>query len=112
MQCALFQWAEVATQSIPELEFMYANTNGGKRDIGTAVKLKKEGQKPGVPDIFLPVPKGGYHGLYIELKVGTNKPTKKQQKYLRFLAEQGYCTYVARDDWREPARVIMEYLQQ
>lgn len=49
-------------------ELMYAIPNGDKRDPRIAAKLKAEGVKPGVPDIFLPVPRSVFHGLYIELK--------------------------------------------
>ena len=49
------------------------------------------GLKNGVPDICLPAPRGKYHGLYIEMKVGRNTPTDSQAKYLEFLTAQGYC---------------------
>ena len=70
--------------SVPDLELLHAIPNGGKRDKVTAAKLKAEGVKAGIPDIFLPVPKAVllnpqpayrlepetryYCGLYIELK--------------------------------------------
>ena len=67
-QAALFQWAEVASGRYPELKLLHAIANGGKRDGRTAAVLQRTGVKPGVPDICLPVPKGGYGALYIELK--------------------------------------------
>lgn len=60
-QVQLFEWSE----NLPELKLMHAIPNGGKRDIRVALKLKEEGVKPGVPDIFLPLSRGGKHGLYI-----------------------------------------------
>ena len=56
---------------------------GGKRDAKTATILKRQGVKAGVPDLHLPVARGGYHGLYIELKVGDNTTTKKQKDWIR-----------------------------
>ena len=86
-QVMLFQWADWALR--PNL--LYAIPNGGKRDIRTAAMLKAEGVKPGVPDIFLPVPRGGKHGLYIELKRRRGGTVSREQEaWMRALAEQGY----------------------
>ena len=38
-----------------------------------------------MPDLFLPVGRGSYHGLFIELKYGKNKPTEKQTEWLKSL---------------------------
>ena len=83
--------------------------NGGKRDKRTAVALKRQGVKAGVPDICLPVARNGYHGLYIELKAGKNKATKNQEKWQVFLNDQGYYAVICYG-WREAAKVIEEYL--
>ena len=48
----------------------------------------------GVPDLCLPVPAGGFHGLYIEMKFGKNKPTEKQRWWLEQLEKQGYKAVV------------------
>jgi hypothetical protein len=74
-QVNLFHWADIMSPQYPELALLHAIPNGGKRNINVARKLKEEGQKAGVPDICLPVPRGEYHGLYIEMKYGRNKPT-------------------------------------
>ena len=79
-QETLFNWAQYRYARYPELELLYHIPNGGKRDACTAVNLKRQGVKAGVPDLHLPVARGGYHGLYIELKVGSNKPTQLQKK--------------------------------
>ena len=99
-QCAVIQWCELQKSIYPHIERIFAIPNGGKRNIGVARKMKAEGQRAGVPDLFLPVAKGGYHGLFIEMKHGKNKPTEKQRDWLDFLAAMGYCTAVCwdRDD--------------
>lgn len=89
-QAALFQWAAY----YPELRFMYAVPNGGSRNVIEARNLKRQGVKSGVPDICLPVAAGGYHGLYIELKVGKNKPSENQEHWLEYLNKAGYMTKV------------------
>jgi hypothetical protein len=94
----------------PELKLLHAIPNGGYRHVATAVALKKEGVKRGVPDLDLPVARGGYHGLRIEMKVGKNRPTKEQRWWLKELTRHGYlcCVcYSAAEAWR----CISEYLQ-
>ena len=48
----------------PELKWLHAIPNGGLRDKITSGKLKAEGVKPGVSDLFLPVKRGCFSGLY------------------------------------------------
>lgn len=108
-QALLFKWAAWNHQAFPELELMHHIPNGGRRDMITAVRLKAEGVKAGVPDICLPVARGGYHGLYIEMKVGGNKPSDNQESWLKRLTEQGYFTAVCYG-WFEAAETIKRYL--
>lgn len=89
-QTAYFEWAAY----IPELAWAYAIPNGGKRDKREAANLKRQGVKAGVSDIFVPLPRGVYHGLYIEMKVGRNKPTEKQTEFLEYARGQGYAVAV------------------
>ena len=70
LQIQIFEWAQLMTGKYPELSLLYHIPNEGKRSIYYGAKLKREGLKSGVPDICLPIPKGQYGGLYIELKVG------------------------------------------
>jgi len=56
-------------------------------------KLKKEGFKNGVSDLFLAVPKNGYSGLWVEMKdKGKTKcdVSKEQQEHLDLMREMGY----------------------
>lgn len=105
----LFQWANLAQQQYPELKLMHHIPNGGKRDVKTAINLKHEGVKAGVPDICLPVARGKFHGLYIELKVGKNKPTPKQLEWIYALEEEGYAVKVCYG-WLEAKKTIEGYL--
>lgn len=52
--------------------------------------LKRMGVKKGVADFFLALPMDGKAGLWIELKVGTNKPSKEQEAFLKRKASRGY----------------------
>jgi hypothetical protein len=109
-QEALFVWAAYNTQRMPELEYMHHIPNGGKRDAKTAVALKRQGVKAGVPDICLPAPRGEYHGLYIELKAGKNKTTEKQSHWLEYLHDHGYYTAICYG-WELAAELIERYLK-
>lgn len=74
----------------------YAIPNGGSRHFLEAINLKKTGVKAGVPDICVPVARGTFHGLYIELKRKRNyKVSPYQKKWLEILNENGYCAKVA-----------------
>lgn len=94
-QTHLFTWARIAAGAMPELDLLYAVPNGGLRDIRTARRMKATGTRSGVPDICLPVARGRYHGLYIELKKrkgGTVSPNQKI--WINRLQEQGYMAIV------------------
>ncbi len=108
-QAALFEWAAWNSPRVPALKLLYAIPNGGKRDKATAAKLKAEGVKAGVPDICLPIARRGYHGFYIELKIGMNRPTKDQLAWLEALKLEGYMTDVSYG-WQEAAHKIIRYL--
>lgn len=85
--------------------------NGGRRDLKTAARLKAEGVKPGVADLFLMVARGGYHGLFIEMKpVKGGRQSEAQKDFQRACEKAGYKYLLARG-WQEAAANIMEYLQ-
>lgn len=91
----VFLWASMEERAYPELAMLYAIPNGGKRAIKTAVALKKQGVKRGVPDMCLPVSRGGYHGLYIELKRQKGGTVSDEQReWIAALNTQGYKAIV------------------
>lgn len=89
-QVKLFQIAQEHVQ----LANMFAIPNGGLRSKATAGRLKAEGVRSGVPDIFLPVASRGYHGCFLEMKVGYNKPTDNQEQWMEALTNAGYYCIV------------------
>ena len=109
-QAAIFEWAEYEKRKYPELELLYHVPNGGKRDAKTASILKRCGVKAGVPDLVLPVARCGYHGLYIELKVGKNRTSSNQKKWLKSLNAQGYKAEVCYG-FNEATNMILRYLE-
>ena len=75
-------WAKLMSNAYPDLELLYHVPNGGSRNKAEVSKLKRMGVRAGVPDLVLPVPRAGYAGLYIELKVGENRPSNNQKDWL------------------------------
>lgn len=108
-QEALFRWVSFYRGYCPDVDLLYHIPNGGKRDAKEAAHLKRQGVRAGIPDLCLPVPRGGFHGLYIELKAGENKPTEKQKGWLDALTKQGYATAVCYG-WQAAKEVIEKYL--
>lgn len=112
-QRVLMSWAELEAQrEHPELALLYHVPNGGARNKATAGKLRAEGVKAGVPDLCLPVARGGYHGLYIELKrVQGGRLREAQKQWLAALEAQGYRTAVCRG-WAEAKAELLRYLEK
>lgn len=110
-QQAVMEWASYMAGRYPELSLLHHVPNGGSRNRLEAAKLKRMGVKAGVPDLVLPVPRGGYAGAYIEMKVGRNTTTEKQREWGKRLKEQGYYVKVCYSA-REVEEVLEKYLKE
>lgn len=109
-QITLFAWAKLNEAKHPELEWLYHVPNGGLRNARVAETLKKEGVKPGYPDIGLDIPLGGYHGLRIELKRQKGSTTSpEQKKWLAALESFGYRAVICKG-YEEAKKEILSYL--
>ena len=78
----VFDWARWQKGKYPQLKAMYHAANEGKRSVRAGAELKRQGMKPGVSDICLPYASGKYNNLYVELKVGNNKASDNQLKFI------------------------------
>lgn len=111
-QILVMQWTEYNKGKFPELELLYHVPNGGYRNEIEAANLKKQGVKAGVPDLCLPVPRGGYCGLFIEMKAGKGcKTSKSQDKWIDALKKQGYMAGVCYGA-EHAISVLTKYLSQ
>lgn len=111
-------------QLIPQLHWLHAIPNGGSRGDSSTSRairggqLKAEGVRQGVADLFLPVPVGGWHGLYIELKAPSKRPKRtgaggvsaEQSAFGSYARSVGYGWAVCYS-WREAASVLKQYLE-
>lgn len=128
-QSALFCWANDVREQYPILQSMFSIPNGGERGKATAARLKAEGVKSGVSDIFLPVVRQRfepgltnlfYHGLFVEMKklratnIRNNDPqfgaTDDQRAFIKLMHERGYAAVVCHG-WLEARDVILSYLK-
>jgi len=138
-QKALFAWAAIAERRgfeaawnpesyktppdvtawpVPELCWLHAIPNGGARNAITAGRMKAEGVKKGVPDIFLPLPVANsptrefivLAGLYIEMKKPTKgRTSEKQNEFITYANNIGYKAVVCRS-WEDAAKAIQKYI--
>lgn len=88
LQAACHVWFHNSHPTLRGLGFMIHN-DGLKGAIQSAQDTAR-GVVRGIPDYCVAVPRGGYHGLYVELKVDGKKPSKTQLKRHAQLREQGY----------------------
>lgn len=106
----VISWAEVNEYRYPELKLLYHIPNEGKRSVREGARMKRIGLRKGISDLCLPVARGIYHGLYIELKVLNGRITKEQNEFLAAVREQGYCGFACYGGV-SAVKVIEQYLE-
>lgn len=124
-QAALFEWAAMREHQYPELRWLHHIPNGGSRGDNPrsraihGAKLKAQGVKSGIADVFLPVARNGFHGLYIEMKAPALKPKRAgsagglsaaQANFGYFAHLQGY-DYRVCYDWIDASVILEDYLE-
>jgi hypothetical protein len=95
-----YQYPNIILFSIP---------NGGLRSYKTAVRMKQEGALSGVPDLFLAHASGQWHGLFIEMKHGSNGLSERQKEIIPKLEASGYKVELCKS-FEDFIRVINIYL--
>jgi hypothetical protein len=113
MQAALFTWARnpAVLSKYPALALLSGSLNGVKLTAAQAGKAKAAGMLKGEHDITLPVPRGGYAGLSIELKARKNQPTPEQIEYGQRLEAEGWQVLYIWDDWLAVKDAIVLYVE-
>jgi len=118
-QRALMAWAAMNVGKYPELRWLFHIPNGGMRGNDARTRavmgnaLKAEGVKTGIADLMLPYPRGGYHGLWIEMKKKGEKVKKgsDQDKFGKEMLAQGYG-WCECDSYEKARDVLIQYLSQ
>lgn len=121
-QVIVVKWADAHPIGHP-VRLLLAIPNGGQRHKATAGRLRAEGVRAGVPDLFLPVPRlvnispstahvRSCPGLWIELKRRKSSPSatsSEQRWWHEALRAQGYRVEVCRGA-DEAIAAITDYL--
>ena len=107
-QAQVVEWSRWAykTGKYPMLNMLHCSLNGVKLS-GTQAKIAKgQGMLSGVP-----VPKNGYHGLFIEMKSEKGRLTDNQHWFLTNAESLGYKTAVCYSA-KEAISAIQAYYDQ
>ncbi len=111
IQCEVILWWHYnhAKYRLPEFA-LYAVPSGGHRSPVTGAMLKAEGVRPGIPDLFLAVPRGSLHGMAIEMKRPGGAASDAQLEVLNYLESVGYATHIC-DSLDKAIEVVTTYLE-
>ena len=110
IQAAFFDYVDIKYSCLRSRISIFAIPNGGARSVITGKMLKKEGVSKGVFDVFCCIPKGEYHGLWIEFKSGKNKLTTEQKEFCRARLEDGFSCEICYSVG-EAIEVLENYLE-
>lgn len=98
-----------AIRGKPWAQFLFHIPNESVGGMGWVVRNRQMGMKKGVPDLMLPIPMKGYHGLFIELKTGTGRLTEEQRRWINALNQFGYLAVMCKG-WVEAVQRLEEYM--
>lgn len=107
-QIAFVQWCRLKGYPYDRI---YAVENEGKKSPQAGSRAKQMGKRAGVSDLFLPVARSWYHGMYIEMKSDKGKVSDAQQQFIDEVRAEGYAAFVCygRD---EAIKAITEYCKE
>lgn len=117
-QVALFEWANLMLGRYPELAALVSIPNGAylagteKQRWAQMARLKKAGLKPGVSDMCLPVKRGRYGSLWVEMKApGKLDNLSEAQREWGVLMERVGNKFVVADTFEKARDAILAYLR-
>ena len=114
MQAEVIRQAKRLALSHPglsEMADLFSVPNGARVGQREALKLKAEGMTAGVADLLLLVPRGGYHGLAIEMKTPSGRVRPEQTDWLIRHERRGYLVAVCRKV-SDAVELLTRYLTQ
>ena len=113
-QINLIRWTQQpdVRQKYPELKLLYHVPNERQCSPRQGKLLKMMGVKEGVPDLCLPVARGGYHGLYVEMKSPEKsaRASENQIWWVEALISQNYAACVCKG-WKMARDTILRYME-
>ena len=110
-QICVIKWSQQPSirSQWPELALLHHIKNETKEGKAAVMRDKAMGVKRGVPDLSLPVPRGKYHGLYIEMKTEDGRASESQKWWGEMLLKAGYFWEVCHG-WQSAVEVLRWYL--
>ena len=110
-QAAVIKWSQEPSirSQWPELALLFHIKNETIADAKQIAIDKRQGVKKGVPDLCLPIPRGRFHSLYIELKTESGRLSEEQRWWGECLTAQGNfweCCH----GWESAVSVLEWYL--
>lgn len=113
VQIAVIDHAKMLANVNPEWDLLCAYPLQRGNDFLWLKMRMEEGAIKGWPDLFLPVAKGGYNGLFIELKSKKGKLSEDQEKVLKKLTARGYkCVVMYVNEASPVIALIQKYLRE
>jgi hypothetical protein len=116
-QATVIDWARGYGSKLDGIDMLHSIPNGAVlgnphyNRFALIGKLKAEGLRPGVSDLFLACARKGFHGLYIEMKrrkAGTL--SEEQISWLIRAGEEGYKTATC-ETALDAIAIIQQYLE-
>ena len=108
IQSEFFSQVKLFFPRIPD-KLLFAVPNGGSRNKLEAINLKRQGVKPGVSDVILLIPKGGFASLCLEFKTKTGEQSPDQKEFQK-QAENCGSKYVIVRSVKEAIEEMKIYL--
>lgn len=93
MHKMVIQWVRAQAHLSP---YVIHIPNEGKRSLQAAATLKAMGMRSGVSDLFVALPRGEYHGAWIELKTIKGRLSDNQKDFFSDMQKAGYYTALCR----------------
>ena len=95
-QAAVVEWWGYACRQYGLEAFdLFHIPNEGTGSAVRGMLQKRQGLRPGCPDLMLTAPVGSYHGLFVEMKrTKTGKVSHEQGLFHARLKERGYAVAV------------------
>ena len=110
-QINVIKWSQQPSirEKWPCLALLYHIKNETAAGTRQVMIDRKMGVKKGAPDLHLPVARGKYHSLYIEMKTESGTPSPEQLWWGKQLAKEGNAWEICHG-WTSAVRVIEWYL--
>ena len=108
LQRACVAWFRVQYRS--RADMLFAVPNGGGRSRVEAAIMKGEGVTPGVADLILLEPRGGFASLCIEMKKDAKARQSEAQKAWQAAAESFGNKYVVCRSFEQFQETVRDYM--